>query len=240
VWSSNDATLRIVIRPKFHQTVWALLLAVLAAGGVVTAVFVLRTRQARLRERQLVELVKERTQLLENANQQLEILVNLDGLTGITNRRHFMERYAVEWKRACRSRTWISIVFADIDHFKIFNDTFGHQAGDECLRRVAHVFDASLHRPADLVARYGGEEFVAMLPETDSQGAIAVAEFMRHEVLNLKIQHADSVDPNVVSASFGVASVLPDPGMDSEDLLERADSALYRAKEAGRNRTAED
>lgn len=240
VWSPQDATLAIEIRPKFYQTAWALMIAILAAVGMVTAAFVLRTRQARLRERQLMELVKERTKLLEDANRQLEVLANQDGLTGLANRRHFMERYELEWKRACRNQIWISVVFVDIDHFKIYNDAFGHQAGDDCLRRVARVLDASLHRPADLVARYGGEEFVAMLPETDSEGAVTVAELMRQAVLDLEIPHADAIDEDVISVSLGVAGVLPEHDMDSGELLERADRALYRAKKAGRNRTVED
>jgi len=237
VWSTADATLSIVVRPKLYQTGWMALLVVLAASGLVVAAFKLRTRQLRRRQQQLITLVEERTKLLQDANRKLEVLVNKDGLTGITNRRHFMERFELEWKRSSRTSTWISVIFADIDHFKAYNDTFGHQAGDDCLRQVAHILNECAQRPADLVARYGGEEFVALLPETDAQGAYAVAESMRCAVLELRLPHAEPAQRDVVSVSFGVASIQPRPESQSTALLERADEALYQAKEQGRNRT---
>ncbi len=122
----------------------------------------------------------------------MEVLASLDGLTGIANRRFFDERLEVEWKRAFREKTSLSLIIADIDFFKAFNDTNGHLAGDDCLKKVAKVLQGSLRRPTDLVARYGGEEFVALLPNTGFEGALRLAKAMRLRVRSLAIAHPNS------------------------------------------------
>lgn len=176
------------------------------------------------------------TRKLDDANQELTRLSSLDGLTGIPNRRQFDEILLREWRRSGRQAKPLSILLCDVDHFKQFNDGYGHQVGDECLKAVARTLQSALRRPADLVARYGGEEFAAILPDTDLPGALRVAEVMRSAVEGLRITHRFT--PNgVVTVSIGVASMIPPRGeAESAALLKRADDALYGAKQAGRNR----
>ena len=162
--------------------------------------------------------------------------VYVDGLTGVYNRRHFDERLATEWSRAMRSGTPLGLVMLDVDYFKRYNDHYGHQAGDDCLRQVAACLQAGVRRPGDLVARYGGEEFVCLLPETDLPGAMQVAETLRQGVLVAQIAHAESAAAPVVSVSLGVCSGVPQAGASAAALLREADAQLYRAKTDGRNR----
>ena len=181
------------------------------------------------------ELVGIRRQL-EDKNRLLERLSALDTLTGIANRRRFDEVLRVEWKRAARDGSSLSLLFCDIDHFKAFNDTYGHQAGDDCLVRVAQTMDDTLNRPADLAARYGGEEFVGLLVDTDPGGARLLAERVRDRIEALHIEHRSSSAGDVLTVSLGAASLVPRVGLRPEDLLDLADQALYAAKEQGRNR----
>jgi len=169
----------------------------------------------------------------------LEQISMLDGLTGIPNRRYFDEQRQKEGKRALRERLPLSLIMMDIDHFKGYNDHYGHGAGDDCLQRVARALDNTLSRPADMIARYGGEEFVALLPNTNLEGASKVAEDLRCAVENLAVIHDYSSAARVVTLSLGVATLNTDANeaMLSE-LLKKADHALYKAKEAGRNRLA--
>ncbi len=160
----------------------------------------------------------------------------VDGLTEIANRRSFDERIKNEWKRLCRDKTPLSLILCDIDHFKLYNDNYGHQAGDDCLRAVAKAMSSLLKRPADLVARYGGEEFGVILPNTHFQGAALVAETIREGVQLLKIPHAHSATSDYVSLSLGVSSTVPSHELSAEILISTADKALYEAKENGRNR----
>ena len=169
--------------------------------------------------------------------QQLKDIATLDSLTGIPNRRYFDDTLATEWKRCLRTETPLSIVLSDVDFFKQFNDIYGHQAGDACLKAVAGTLSESLFRVEDSVARYGGEEFVAILPGTDAEGAIAVAERMRQSALELCIPHASGIDGRL-SCSFGVASTCPSPHLAPQQLLRFADAGLYAAKRAGRNRVS--
>jgi diguanylate cyclase (GGDEF)-like protein len=181
------------------------------------------------------ELTETRRQL-ESRNRDLERLSALDTLTQIANRRRFDAVLRQEWRRCARDESPLSLVFCDIDYFKRFNDTYGHQAGDECLVRVAEAMEETLNRPADLVARYGGEEFIALLVDTDAEGARMLAERMRARVEALGIPHgASDVAPHL-TVSLGVATVVPRAALRPEDLVDLADRALYAAKEAGRNR----
>ena len=164
--------------------------------------------------------------------------VYLDGLTGVHNRRFFEERLASEWARAARSGAALSAVMIDVDRFKRFNDHYGHQAGDDCLRRVAACLRAGLKRPADLVARYGGEEFVCLLPDTPPEGALALARQLGHQVQALAIQHARSDVAAHVTVSLGVCTGLVVAGSAATELVRQADAQLYSAKSQGRNRSS--
>ena len=166
----------------------------------------------------------------------LRQLVFIDGLTGVANRRCFDERLGTEWRRASRNAVPLALLMLDVDHFKRYNDRYGHQVGDECLRRVAFAIQASLHRPADMVARYGGEEFACILPETDFEGALTLATGMEQSVRGLQIEHADSDAAKVVTVSLGFAMCRPQPEGDPAQLLALADAQLYRAKHGGRGR----
>lgn len=157
-----------------------------------------------------------------------------DAQTGIPNRRQFDDFEEHVWKLAARDETAASIVLLDIDFFKIYNDTLGHQAGDECLKSVAQALKSANQRPFDLVARFGGEEFVAILGSTTLDRAIIVAERMRQAIVDLAIAHPGSSD-SAVTVSIGVALTFPKSGETSREVIARADEALYYAKAAGRN-----
>jgi diguanylate cyclase (GGDEF)-like protein len=167
----------------------------------------------------------------------LRNLAFLDGLTGVSNRRQFDERLALEWGRAQRNGAALTLILLDVDAFKRFNDHYGHQAGDDCLRQIASVLQAALRRPADVVARYGGEEFVCLLPDTAFDDGLAMAHQMLTAVRKLAIPHHFSEAATVVTASLGVAT-REGAGVDSRacDLLALADAQLYQAKRAGRAR----
>ncbi|HFQ88854.1 MAG TPA: PleD family two-component system response regulator [Desulfobulbus sp.] len=182
------------------------------------------------------EALRRSQRKLAEANKVLERLSSLDGLTGVPNRRRFDQLLRKEWQRAIRHGSSISIIMMDIDFFKLFNDTYGHQGGDDCLRQVAGILEKSVQRETDMVARYGGEEFVAILPETGVKGALAVAEDMRANVEARKIPHENSKITDHVTISVGVATTVPERGSQPEDLIAAADQALYQAKNNGRNR----
>ena len=200
----------------------------LGAVDYITKPFQLPVVQARIRTH--IEL-KRKTDMLEQ-------LVSLDGLTAIPNRRRFDEGIKKEWKRAVRSGSPLSVAMIDIDHFKKYNDHYGHTRGDDCLKAVAHCLQSSLERPADMVARYGGEEFVAILPETDHKGAKLLSDKMRRDIEDLGIPHLMSETVGQVTVSIGAASEIPIKGQSYLQLLETADQQLYQAKTAGRNRVA--
>jgi diguanylate cyclase (GGDEF)-like protein len=161
---------------------------------------------------------------------------NLDGLTEIANRRCFDEQFKKEWRRCHREQRPLALMMCDVDHFKLYNDTYGHQMGDECLKHIADALLRVTKRPGDVVARYGGEEFVVILPSTDSDGARQVAEALQDELQRLKIPHASSSVNPYVTLSIGVAGMLPTRECALDKLLGIADEALYQAKENGRNR----
>lgn len=165
----------------------------------------------------------------------LRILTRMDGLTGIANRRYFDETLAMEWRRCAREMKPLSLILIDIDFFKRFNDFYGHQAGDSCLRQVASCLKAGFTRSHDLAARYGGEEFACILPDTPLEGAEAKAGLLLKAIKILNIVHEKTdVEEKLVTISLGVACTIPSPGSDSADLLLHADRMLYAAKAAGR------
>jgi len=165
----------------------------------------------------------------------LEDLSNLDGLTGIPNRRRFDEYLDLQWQYAQRSDTLLSLIMIDIDHFKAYNDFYGHGGGDECLKKVAHTISDTAKRPNDMVARYGGEEFACLLPVTDLEGAISLAEAMRKTIMSLAIPHEKSTAAQCVTISLGTASIKPGGHISPAMLMDGADKALYKAKNDLRN-----
>jgi diguanylate cyclase (GGDEF)-like protein len=171
---------------------------------------------------------------LAKAIETLHHISTQDGLTAVANRRHFDEMFGLEWRRAARTRQPVSLLLVDIDFFKPFNDACGHQAGDDCLRRVAHTLAESVQRASDLVARYGGEEFVLLLPGTTAEQAELVGESIRARVEAMNIEHPAS-PMGRITISAGIATVVADRGGNADALLRRADDALYAAKRAGRN-----
>lgn len=183
-----------------------------------------------------VSIAVKKERLLREQAENLRSLAFIDGLTGIANRRRMDEYLADEFKRAKRNHSPLSIVMLDIDYFKQFNDTYGHQSGDFCLQRVANVIKATLHRPADLVARYGGEEFAIILPDTSFSGAVILAEELRKNIEVLAIAHESSLVSPHITLSIGISKAQSYNNISEATLLSQADQALYQAKTEGRNR----
>ena len=191
-------------------------------------------KELQQRNSQLEGLVEKRTRELEEANLKLHLLSNSDGLTGIANRRNFDTVLVQEWNRAQRAGSSLALILLDVDHFKHYNDHYGHLAGDDCLRILAQVLLKEVRRSGELVARYGGEEFVVLIPDVTAQSARETAARIQQELWLLAIPHADT-PTGIVTSSFGVASLHPGPGVAPEKLVQLADTALYRAKASGRN-----
>ena len=195
---------------------------------------------AKIRALQRLESMRtkqlEMSRDLASANRELEKLSRQDGLTGIANRRYFDSYLVTEVRRGARERQPLSLILSDVDHFKAFNDCYGHQAGDDCLRRVAAALSSAGRRPADLAARYGGEEFAMVLPGTVLDGAVDVAQAVSRVIEGLAIPHERSAVDRKVTLSQGIVSLTPEKETSSEDLIQRADQALYLAKQQGRNR----
>lgn len=162
--------------------------------------------------------------------------VYIDGLTGAFNRRHFDEHLKAEAGRAARTGTLLSVVLLDVDFFKLYNDRYGHQAGDDCLRRIATTLKGGLRRPGDVLARYGGEEFACLLPETGLEGALVLANQLGQAIVEQQIEHAGSSVAPVVTVSLGVSTTSPGTPSSAQTLLRGADAQLYLAKSGGRNR----
>ncbi len=194
----------------------------------------LKAKNARLEQ----ELLKRQSieKKLLNLNQQLSKLAALDGLTQIANRRIFDEFLTREWQRGQREKQTLSLILCDIDYFKLYNDSLGHQSGDLCLKKVAQTILNTVNRPADLVARYGGEEFAVILPQTPAKNALQVAETIRLQVKQLYLSHPESLVSDYISLSLGVTSIVPQPKYTKKQLLITADKALYQAKKQGRDR----
>lgn len=207
-----------------------------------TVIFTLMANYALERDerRQYLLSLRRRNlrQDLGEVQAQLQQLSRLDALTGLYNRRHFQQYLAQTWQRAAHDKAAVTIVMVDVDHFKQFNDRYGHPAGDRCLASVAQAMQNALRQPGDLVARYGGEEFIAVLPGADAHTARHAAERIRAAIAELRIPHEASSTAGMVTASVGVASCLVRGTLPDQALIAAADAALYEAKQAGRNRVA--
>lgn len=174
-------------------------------------------------------------QQLLDTNLVLQRLMNSDGLTGLSNRRHFDEYLELEWRRATREQTQLSLMMIDVDYFKAYNDNFGHLEGDEALRQVAKAIRASSSRPSDLPARYGGEEFALVLPNTSPGGARLLAEKLRQSIAGMNIPHIAPAEGASLTVSIGLSTMVPQVGSHSRQLIQSADQGLYAAKHNGRN-----
>ena len=238
IWNEEGASLELNLLPFFYETRLFYLLSSLVAVAMLAGAWKARVHGFASRERQLGTLVAEKTETLRAANEELQHLAHSDPLTGVGNRRLFEEFLAAEWRRAIRFKTPVSLILLDIDHFKLFNDTYGHHAGDECLRQVADALRDTVRRPTDLLARFGGEEFAIVLGGTDAAGAAKIAEHAMRTLNGLTIPHRTSPTAAHLTVSFGVATTVVELGMSEKDLIKAADQALYRAKSGGRNRIA--
>lgn len=204
-------------------------------GSITTLAIVgLMERQERLAFLQEL-LVSHQTVELDRLNRALDRMAREDPLTGLVNRRGFDETLQVEWDRGRRDQQPLALLYMDIDFFKLYNDTYGHNIGDVCLRRVAQTIKGALRRPADLAGRYGGEEFVVLLPNTDRDGAIDVALRILKHVDALALPHSRSKAASHVTLSIGVSQLIPDNVTSLKEFIKRADDALYQAKERGRH-----
>jgi diguanylate cyclase (GGDEF)-like protein len=195
---------------------------------------------AKIRALQRIESTRvkllETSRELAAANRELENLSRQDGLTGIANRRYFDSYLLTEMKRASRERQPLALILADVDYFKAYNDYYGHQAGDDCLRQVATALKSVGKRPADLAVRYGGEEFAIVLPGTSLEGGVDVAKSLARAIEAMSIAHVRSGVGDKLSLSQGIASLVPANDTKPESIIELADQALYQAKQQGRNR----
>lgn len=188
-----------------------------------------------LRLRFLTQKLAQQAAALQKVNQELQSLAVVDSLTQVANRRRFDEYLHQEWRRLRREQQPLSLILCDVDYFKRYNDTYGHQAGDACLKQIAQAIVRTIKRPADLVARYGGEEFAIILPNTDVAGVMQIAESILQQVQKLKIVHAKSEVSEYVTLSLGVISQVPSQDSLPEFLIASVDVALYAAKARGRN-----
>ena len=196
----------------------------------------LRLKAENLEHKKTAEKLRQARSELELANQQLVQLASRDGLTGVANRRTFDEMLVKEWNRCLRSGGLISLILIDIDGFKLYNDSHGHLAGDDCLRLIAQTLQESVRRPGDLVCRYGGEEFAVLLPETPLGPVYEIAESVRTAVEQKRLPHGRSSRSGFVTISLGVSTMQPRKDIDPSILVATADLALYEAKDRGRNR----
>jgi two-component system chemotaxis family response regulator WspR len=192
--------------------------------------------QSQVQRHEAYRVLREIERQLTQTNAELQRLNNLDGLTKLGNRRYFDEHLEAEWKRALRTPAPLSLLMIDVDHFKQYNDTYGHLAGDDALRQVAQALGRVAARSADLAARFGGEEFTILLPATDAAGSRHVGEQLCREVLDLRVPHRASSVGDHLTVSVGVATLIPRLEQPALALVAAADKALYEAKEAGRNR----
>ena len=231
----SNETARLVLVFRHEKTAWKIVHSGISIPyGLAHDDEIYPMSRLEKRNVELEQVINVRTKELADANRLLQIQSNTDALTNISNRRHFDDLLSQEWNRNRRSGTPLAVIMLDIDHFKSFNDHYGHLAGDNCLHSLAQGLAQSSRRVGELVARYGGEEFVILLPNTDKLTAFEVAKHIQKMVLSLAIPHATS-SPGIVTVSLGVASLQPSSQQLPVELLRLADAALYRAKLAGRN-----
>ncbi len=257
VWNKTGASLKITVTPPPWKIWWVKVIFVIAVGTLVFRLYSMRIRNIKNQKTTLELLVNRRTSQLKaktdelekmdaeknkilkklrEANKKLSKMSRIDGLTGIPNRRLFDETLEMEWKRCQRTQTPISLLMVDVDYFKLYNDTYGHQNGDFCLKWIGAVLSLNLTRAGDIAARYGGEEFAAIMVGADLEGARLKAEDIREQVQSLEISHENSNAQKIVTVSIGVASIIPEDEKGFGSLIEAADIALYKAKNSGRNR----
>lgn len=235
VWNETGASIAFSLTPRLYQRRSIQALVIVIAAALVIAAHRARLARLRRREADLARLVAERTEELESANRELRVLALSDSLTGVANHRRFREFLDHEWRRCQREQKPVAIAVADIDSFKRYNDTYGHQAGDDCLRRVAAAMASHLQRPTDILARYGGEEFVAVVGGGGPDEARRLAERLRASVEGLAIPHAASQVAAVVTVTVGACAIVPGAESTMDDLILCADRALYEGKRRGRN-----
>ena len=209
-------------------------IGVCAAALVLFGLYRWRLRMLRDLQADLMRQVRERSEQLEDANRKLALMSYVDAVTDVANRRSFEEELKMEWRRSMRAKSSLSLLMADIDGFKAYNDALGHQAGDDSLKKVAAVINDSVRRAGDVVARYGGEEFAVLLPDTDPGGAAILAERIRAAVEERNIWHP-SAESGRLTISIGVATMVGREDADGSALVKAADGALYRSKRDGRN-----
>ncbi len=235
-WGEHVAGVDIRVRPRWFETNLFRVVVLLSALVMIGGVYLLRVRTIEARQRDLENLVEARTAELHAANERLEALTLIDGLTGVANRRAFDLTIETEWRRAQREGAVVSLIISDIDSFKAYNDTYGHQRGDEVLRKVGDILHRAGKRPGDLVARYGGEEFAIILSGTGTDGAWRIAELLRADVEALGIPNLHGSAGPILTISLGIASLIPAMGSSPAELIGAADAAMYLAKKAGKNR----
>ena len=237
-WSAQSAVFNFEITPPWYRTLWFLTLCAVSVFLLIAGIFRVRFLVLRSRQRELVKLVQLRTADLRKANEELARLSEVDGLTGVANRRCFDQFLAHEWARLQRTDESLSVLLLDVDHFKLLNDTLGHQRGDHCLIQIGSQLQRVVKRQTDLVARYGGEEFVAVLPTTRKADALMIAEKLRRSILELRLSHPQSPITPFLTVSIGVGTVRKGECASAEEFVDSVDRALYAAKRAGRNRVA--
>lgn len=218
------------------NVVFAAAIVILFTGHAALADTLHKAFRADVEQRALLQRLRQANQVLSADRVVLETESRTDPLTGLANRRYLERRLRAEWNRCRRSNAPLSCVMLDIDHFKAYNDHYGHDGGDRCLKLVADTLSGSIRRAGDVVARYGGEEFVVLLPETGSAGAATVADLLKRAVAGEAIEHLAAPSNTVLSLSLGVATLMPDSDRMPDELLKAADLALYEAKRTGRNR----
>jgi diguanylate cyclase (GGDEF)-like protein len=234
-WSASVASVTITVLPPFWKTWWFRLLAGVLVATAVVAAYRMRVSALTRNKRMLEAVIGERTAELAESNAKLAALSLTDGLTALTNRRGFDSGLADEWARAKRNGAPVALAMIDVDHFKLYNDEYGHQAGDQCLRAIAQVLAEHARRPGDLAARYGGEEFALLTPATDGKAATLIAQTVCERIAGLGMVHVGS-SYQKVTVSIGIGSLVPDADNSPELLIRLADDALYRAKREGRSR----